>query len=91
MNFWPTGFNFSATGHAREVANVSKTTNLAPEDTWPAEITSPPTIMDEEKEEKETREEIPTPSYPHGETSKPNSESNDVELVSIGGKALIFF
>ena len=87
MNFWLTDFHFSATSHAREDANVSKTKNLAPKDTWPAEITPPPTIMEEEKEEKETREEIPTPSYPHGETSKPNSESNDAELMSIGGKA----
>ena len=84
MNFWLTDFNFSATGHAREDANVSKTKNLAPEDTWPAEITSPPTIMDVEKEEKETREEITTPSYPHEDTSKPKQEPNEAPT---GGKS----
>ena len=88
MNLWLTDFHFSATGHAREDANVSKTKNLAPEDTWPAEITSPPTIMDVEKEEKETREEITTPSYPHEDTSKPKQEPNEAP-VTTGGKSQI--
>ena len=88
MNFWLTDFNFSAKGHAREDANASKTKNLAPKGTWPAEITSPPTITEEEKEGKEACEEITTPSCPHEDTSKPKKEPNEAQ-VTTGGKSQI--
>ena len=88
MNLWLTDFHFSATGHAREDANVSKTENLAPQETLPAEITSPPTITEEEKEGKEACEEITTPSCPHEDTSKPKKEPNEAQ-VTTGGKSQI--
>ena len=69
--------------------HVSKTENIAPQETLPAEITSPPTITEEEKEGKEAYEEITTPSCPHEDTSKPEQEPNEAH-VTTGGKSQNF-